>query len=90
MFSYALLEPECYYVIQENENDNHLTLLQVKVISDSCMYVVKYGAEVVNEWKRKTDPIYDILELLDDDAVKQWHNAYFNSEDAYNYEEDED
>lgn len=90
MYSYALLEPECYYVVQENENDKNLTLLQVKVISDSCMYVVKYGDNVINEWKRKTDTIYDILELLSDDAVKQWHNAYYNSEDAYNYEEDED
>jgi hypothetical protein len=90
MYSYALLEPECYYLVQENEHDKNLTLLQVKVISDSCMYVVKYGQDVVNEWKRKTDTVYDILELLSDDAVKQWHNAYFNSEDAYNYEEDDD
>ena len=90
MYSYALLEPECYYVIQENEKDKKLTLLQVKVVSDSCMYVVKYGAEMLTEWKRKADPIFDILELLSDDAVKQWSSVYNSSEDAYNYEEDED
>ncbi len=90
MYSYALLEPGCYYVVQENEKDENLTLLQVKVVSDNCMYVVKYGEQLVTEWKRKTAPIYDILELLGDDAVKQWNDVYFNSQDAYNYEEDED
>ena len=35
------LEPGCYYLIQEKENDA-LGLVQVKVISDHCMYVEKY------------------------------------------------
>ncbi|HWB28365.1 MAG TPA: hypothetical protein VG738_22990 [Chitinophagaceae bacterium] len=90
MYAYALLEPECYYIVQENEKDKKLTLLQVKVVSDNCMYVVKYGEDVVSEWRRKTDTIHDIIELLGDDAVKKWNDIYFNSEDAYNYEEDED
>ena len=90
MYAYALLEPHCYYVVQEKENDKNLSLLQVKVISDSCMYVVKYGETMAAEWKRKTDTIHDIIELLDGNALKQWTDVYFNSEDAYNYEEDED
>ncbi len=90
MYSYALLEPECFYLVQEKEQDEGLTLLQVRVISDNCMYVLKYKETVVTEWKRKNDPIHDIIELLGDDAVKKWKNAYYNSEDAYNYEEDED
>ncbi len=90
MYSYALLEPGCYYLVQELEHDPALTLLQVKVASDSCMYVTKYKESVVMECKRKTDSIFDIIELLGDDAVKKWTDAYFNSEDAYNYEEDED
>ena len=90
MYAYALLEPECYYVVQEQETDTQLTLLQVKVVSDNCMFVTRYGEQVITAWKRKTDTIFDIVELLDDNAVKQWTDAYFNSEDAYNYEEDED
>jgi len=90
MYSYALLEPECYYVVQEFESDPALTLLQVKVISDSCMYVTKYKECLVIEWKRQTDPIHDIVELLSDDAVKKWKDSYFNSEGAYNYGEGED
>jgi hypothetical protein len=88
MYSYALLEPGCYYLVQEKENDK-LTLLQVKVISDYCMYVEKYTETVLQEWKRKTDSIFDIIELLSDDAVKEWTTAYYKNEDAY-YEEDDD
>jgi hypothetical protein len=62
MYSYALLEPGCYYLVQEKENDK-LTLLQVKVISDHCMYVEKYTETDLQEWKRKTDSIIDIIEL---------------------------
>jgi hypothetical protein len=53
------------------------------------MYVEKYSDTVVQEWKRKTDPIFDIIELLSDDAVKEWSGAYYKNEDAY-YEEDDD
>lgn len=88
MYSYALLEPGCYYLVQEKENDK-LTLLQIKVISDHCMYVEKYTDTVQQEWKRKTDSIFDIIELLSDDAIKEWTSAYYKNEDAY-YEEDDD
>jgi hypothetical protein len=88
MYSYALLEPECYYLIQEKENEG-LILLQVKVETDNCMFVVKYGDETISQWKRKTDSIHDILELLSDEAVQDWKKVYYDSEDAY-YEEDDE
>lgn len=88
MYSYALLETGCYYLIQEKENDA-LTLVQVKVISDHCMYVEKYKDVIVQEWKRKNDSIFDIIELLSDNVVKDWTSAYYRNEDAY-YEEEDD
>jgi len=88
MYSYALLEPECYYLVQEKEQEQ-LTLLQVKVVSDTSMFVIKYGENVVMEWKLKTDSIHDIIELLGDDVAKQLLKVYYNNEDAY-YEEDDD
>ncbi len=88
MYSYALLEPGCFYLVQEKENEN-LTLLQVKVISDHCMYVEKYNESVLQQWKRKTDPIFDIIELLSEKAVKEWTTAYYSNEDAYHEEDDE-
>ncbi len=89
MYSYVLLEPECYYLIQEKENER-LTLLQVKVVSETSMYVIKYNETAEMQWKRKTDPIFDILELLGDEPVKEWTSIYYNSEDAFNYEGDDE
>ena len=88
MYSYALLEPGCYYLVQEKETEA-LTLLQVKVISDHCMYVEKYTESVLQEWKRKTDPIFDIVELLSDPVLKEWTDLYYSNEDAYHEEDDE-
>ena len=88
MYSYALLEPGCYYLVQEKENDS-LTLLQAKVVSDHCMYVEKYSDTVLQEWKRKTDPIFDIVELLSDNVLKEWTDLYYSNEDAYHEEDDE-
>ena len=53
------------------------------------MFVVKYADETINEWKRKTDTVHDIIELLGDDAVQDWKKVYYNNEDAY-YEEDDE
>ncbi len=88
MYSYALLEPGCYYLVQEKQDDA-LTLLQVKIVSDNCMYIVKYKDTEVSEWKKKTDTIYDIIELLSDDIVKGWIDVYYNNKDAFYSDEDE-
>ena len=88
MYSYALLEPGCYYLVQEKE-EAPVTLLKINVETDHCLYVSRYEDEQVLEWKKKTDPIFDILELLSDDKVKEWETAFNDNKDAY-YEEDDD
>ena len=89
MYSYDLLEQECYYIVQLNEGDP-LTLLQVKVKSDYCVYAINYTAETaVMQWIKKEDAIYDIIECLTDQMAQQWLNVYNGSEDAY-YEEDDE
>ena len=87
MYSYALLEAGCYYLIQEKE-DSAIQLLQVTMEIDHCVFVTVYGDEEVLSWKKKTDPILDIIELLSDEAVKEWQDLY--NKDAYNYEEEDD
>ena len=88
MYSYALLEPECYYLVQEKEN-SPIELIRVAVESDYCMYIFKYKDETLTEWKRKTDELHDILECLTDEMVESWQKEYNNNEDAYYEEEDE-
>ncbi|HUQ65125.1 MAG TPA: hypothetical protein VM101_03170 [Flavitalea sp.] len=87
MYSYALLETGCYYLIQEKE-DLPIQLIQVTLETDHCVFVTEYGDEEVLIWKKKTDPILDIIELLSDEAVKEWQDLY--NKDAYNYEEEDD
>jgi hypothetical protein len=87
MYSYALLETGCYYLIQEKE-ESPISLIQVNLETDYCLYVSRFGDEEVMEWKRKTDPIFDILELVGDSTIKEWETLY--NKDAYNYEEDDD
>jgi len=88
MYSYGLLETECYYLVQEKEN-SAVQLIKVSLESDHCMFVMRYDDPMETEWKRKTDPIHDIIECLTDEAVRAWEKHYNSSEDAY-YEEDDD
>ena len=87
MYSYALLEAGCHYLIQEDE-DSSIQLIQVNMETDHCSFVTLYGNEEEQVWRKKSDPIFDILELLSDSAVKDWQAIY--NKDAYNYEEDDD
>jgi hypothetical protein len=89
MFSYGLLEPGCYYLIQEKE-DSEIRLVKVTVESDHCLFVARYDDPLVTEWKRKSDPLFDIVECLTDATVKEWETHYPSSEDAYYEEEDDD
>jgi hypothetical protein len=88
MYSYSLLEPGCYYLIQEKE-DEPVTLIKITVETDLCLYITQYEDMPVMVWKKKNDPIFDILELLSDDKVKEWEAVYNDSTDAY-YEEEDD
>jgi hypothetical protein len=87
MYSYALLETGCHYLIQEKE-DSPIQLIQLTMESDHCVFVTEYGDEESLRWRKKTDPIFDIIECLTDEAVKQWEGIY--NKDAYNYEEEDD
>lgn len=88
MYSYALLEAGCYYLIQE-QADGPVNLIQVTLETDHCVYVTFYRSDEEHQvWKKKSDPIFDILELLSDEAVKEWQAIY--TKDTYNYEEEDD
>jgi len=89
MYSYALLEKNCYYLIQEKEEDP-ISLIKVNLETDHCLYVSRYSDTTVLEWKKKVDAIFDILELLGDDKVKVWESIYNDNQNSFNYEEDED
>ena len=69
MYSYSLMEAGCYYLVQEKE-DAGITLIKINFESDQCVFVSKYEEIEVQEWKKKSDSIHDIIELLSDDKVR--------------------
>jgi hypothetical protein len=89
MYSYGLLEPGCYYLVQEKE-DSEIKLIKVTVETDHCLFISRYDDPLVTEWRRKSDSLHDIVECLTDQAVKEWETHYPSSEDAYYEEEDDD
>lgn len=88
MYSYSLLETSCYYLIQE-KTDGPVSLIKVNMDSDYCLFITRFGDTETTEWKRKQDPIYEILELLSDEKVKEWQKAYYSNEDAFYEDGDE-
>jgi len=88
MYSYALLEPGCYYLAQETEDAPVITI-KVNVESDHCLYVTKYMETPVLEWKKKNDTLFDIIECLTDEKAKEWETLYKESQETF-YEEEED
>ena len=89
MYSFELLEKECYYIIQL-QPDAGLSLIQVKVITDNCMFIIRYNETAEMHWVKKGDEIFDIVECLSDEAAQQWLTVYNSSEDASYYEGDEE
>ena len=88
MYSYGLLEPGCYYLVQEEAN-SPIEMIKATVESDHCMYIFKYHDEMVTQWRRKTDTLHDIIECLSDEMVVAWEKHYNNNEESY-HEEDDD
>jgi hypothetical protein len=89
MYSYGLLEPGCYYLVQE-KMDSPITLIKVTSESDYCLYVFSYEDQLATAWKRKADPIHDIIECLSDEAVEAWEKQYNDNQGAYQEEDEED
>ncbi|MFN8289656.1 MAG: hypothetical protein U0U70_05345 [Chitinophagaceae bacterium] len=88
MYSYELLETGCYYLVKEKE-EAPVTLIHVAMETDHCLFIVRYDDPEATEWKLKKDNLYDIIECLSDEKVKEWEEHYRSSLGAF-FEEDGD
>ena len=88
MYSYELLETGCYYLVKEKE-EAPVTLIHVAMETDHCLFIVRYDDPEATEWKLKKDNLYDIIECLSDEKVKEWEEHYRSSLGAY-FEDDEE
>ena len=88
MYAYELLENGCYYLVKEKE-DSPIILIKVAVETDHCLFIKRFDDLMATEWKLRKDPLFDIIECLSDEKVKEWEEHYRSNEDAY-YEDDEE
>lgn len=88
MYAYDLLETGCYYLVKEKE-DSPIVLIKVAVETDHCLFIQRFDDLLATEWKLRKDPLFDIIECLSDEKVKEWEEHYRSNEDAF-YEDDEE
>ena len=88
MYAYELLENGCYYLVKEKE-DSPIILIKVAVETDHCLFIQRFDDLMATEWKLRKDPLFDIIECLSDEKVKEWEEHYRSNDDAY-YEDDEE
>ena len=83
-----MLETGCYYLVKEKE-DSPIILIKVAVETDHCLFIQRFDDLLATEWKLRKDPLFDIIECLSDEKVKEWEEHYRSNADAY-YEDDEE
>jgi hypothetical protein len=88
MYTYDLLEKGCYYLIKEKE-DAPIALIRIAVQTDQCLFIQRFDQPMSTAWKLKKDGLFDIIECLSDEAVRNWEQEYQDSQDAY-YEGDDE
>ncbi|MBE2231678.1 MAG: hypothetical protein IAE96_13595 [Chitinophagaceae bacterium] len=89
MFTYELLEKGCFYLVREKE-ESGISLIRVAVESDHCVFLQHFDEPMETSWRLKKDPLFDIIECLSDEAVRDWKEFYQRSEDAFYEDNDED
>lgn len=89
MYTYELLETGCYYLVKEKE-DSNILLIKVAMETDHCLFIQRFEDPTDTEWRLKSDTLFDIVECLTDQSVKEWELYYKNNQDAYYEEDDED
>lgn len=89
MYTYDLLETGCYYLIREKEGAP-ISLIKISIETDHCFFIIKYDDANATGWYLKKDVLFDIIECLSDDKVKEWMVQYKGSHFPFMEEEDDD
>ncbi len=89
VYSYNLLEKDCYYLVKEEEKSN-ITLILIVVITDFCFFIKVFDDPTYSYWRKKDDPLFEIIECLDDEKATEWLKQYKKNQGEYFREEDDD
>ncbi len=84
MPTYADLQLNRFYLVQENEHDE-LVLVQPVLQTDNCLLLVEHTEYETTRWRRKNDQLFDIADELSDEQLAEYENLF----DADEFEEEE-
>lgn len=94
MPTYADLQLNRFYLVQENEHDE-LILVQPVLQTENCLLLVEHNEYETMHWRRKKDPVFDIADELTDEQLAEYENLVdpgnydYDAEIAEEWEEEE-
>jgi hypothetical protein len=90
MSTYAELLPEHFYLLIENEGEE-IVLLQPILETNNCLLLENQDDYGNIYWRKKSDPIYEIVDELSDEQVAIYDDLYEEEdEDELSYEDEEE
>ena len=89
MFTYDLLETGCYYLVREKEGAL-ITLIKICMETDHCYFIQRFDEPDATGWFLKKDSLFDIIECLSDEKVKEWMVQYKGSHFPFMEEDDDE
>ncbi|MCU0373955.1 MAG: hypothetical protein MUF24_01500 [Chitinophagaceae bacterium] len=83
MASFGDLQPDFYYVVQEQEGAM-LELVYVPLVTEKCVLVEYQDEEQRLVWYRKTDTLSEIVEQLTDEQAEIYESLFDDDNDLMN------
>jgi hypothetical protein len=80
MANYSGLLLDHAYLILEEEGDE-IALVQILMETTKCVLVELHDNEDTTFWRKKSDPIFEIVELLTEEQVEAYDELFEDEEE---------
>jgi hypothetical protein len=88
MATYEDLFIDHFYLVREHA-DEDIVLIQPAMETNLCVLIMHYDDYETTYWRKKEDPIFEIVEELNDEQVEEYENL-FEDEDEEDWEEEDE
>lgn len=89
MANYSDLETDEYYLIQETEEDE-IILIEPIMETETSVLIVQYGDFENTYWRKKDQPIYEIVEQLTEEQVEEYESIFEEEDEDMDDDDEED
>lgn len=79
MTNYSSLLPDKAYLIIESEGEE-IALVQILMETDKCFLVEMHDDEVTTFWRKKSDPIFELIDELTDEQIDMYDELCLEDE----------